>query len=313
MDLSHDLNDVRAFVKVVETASFTDAGRALGLSRSSVSRRINELEDALGVRLLHRTTRHVGVTESGQAFYSRCADALAAIDMAREAILAAQEEPAGHLRLTAPHDLGELISPLITSFIERYPRVTMTIELSQRMVDLVAEGFDVALRAGSLPHASLIARKLWGGRGGLYASCAYLAAHGTPTAPSDLVDHRLIALAADRAAGAAPITWALENERGQTETIRIKPAVRTNDPSIARRLARDGAGITFLPESTANHTSLATATPPNATPLTRVLPQWHFARKGGVYLVYPTSKHLSATVRAFRDHVLAMELTPFSS
>src|SRR5690606_30227513 len=149
------------------------------MPRSSVSRRIAQLEKRLGARLLHRTTRKLQLTDLGSAYFEQCARSLAEIDEAEQMVMAAQAIPRGRLKVTAPVDLGvNLLAPIITEFTQRYPEVFIEVELTQRVVDLVGEGFDLALRAGSMPDSTLVARRIAGGSRRLMASPEYLERRG---------------------------------------------------------------------------------------------------------------------------------------
>jgi DNA-binding transcriptional LysR family regulator len=300
--IDRDLNDIAVFVCVVEARSFTGAGTQLGVPRSTVSRRVAQLEKRLGVRLLHRTTRRIELTEVGTAFFEACSRSLASIDEAEQMVLAAQATPRGRLRVTAPVDVGvSYLAPLMTHYLERFPEVKVDVELTQRVVDLVGEGFDAALRAGSLPDSSLVARRIGFTTRRLYASPAYLAAHGEPHAPADLSNHNCI-LANDRRASP---TWKLVGPDGEVE-VPVSGSVNVNDFTFAKQAALAGAGIAFLP--------IFQCREEESTGRLRTVLSDYRSDQGGLYLVYPSAKHLSATVRAFRDFVLehADEL-PFSS
>ena len=223
--LDVDLNDIRVFVEVVKAQSFTGAGRALGMPRSTVSRRIAKLEKRLGARLLHRTTRRLQLTDIGSSYFERCAQSLSAIDDAEVEVRASQDTPRGRIRVTAPHDLGRHLAPVVRRVIGTYPDVTIDVELTQRMVDLVGEGFDLALRAASqMPDSSLIARRIGGGDALLYASPAYLAARGTPHDIGDLAAHDCLVLG-----GGRNHTWRLIKNG---EEITVPVSVRVNAGSL---------------------------------------------------------------------------------
>jgi DNA-binding transcriptional LysR family regulator len=289
MALDTDLNDILVFAKVVESRSFTAAGKLLGMPRSTVSRRITQLEKRLGVRLLQRTTRRLQLTDVGASYYELCRSALAAIDEAETLVKEAQATPRGHLRITAPHDIGGDFAPIVASFLCKHREVRIEFELTQRMVDLVGEGFDLALRATSaLPDSSLVARRLMHSRGGLYASEQYLERAGVPMSPGQLIDHACIALGPRRQR-----SWLLSNGSDEVDA-QINATMWVNDPGFASQCAAAHAGIALLPMSMEHRLQQ----------LVRVLPDWYPAIEGGVYVVYPSAKHLSATVRAFRDHLV---------
>lgn len=297
--LDLDLNDLQIFAKVVEAKSFTAAGKRLGVPRSTISRRIAALERRLGVRLLHRTTRKLELTDLGATFYERCAESLQMIAEAEAEMKAAQAVPRGRLRITAPHDLGRYLAPMVASFVRDHPQVRVEIELSQRVVDLIGEGFDLAVRAtASLPDSSLVARRIGGGRARLFASPAYLAERGVPSSPHDLRDHDCIVL------GIAATSLRLVCDGHDPVDIPVDGRVRVNDPVFARNAAVAGGGIALLPDFlVAEEERLGTLVP--------VLPANH-GFESSLYLVYPSAKHLSATLRAFRDHLIArFDTLPF--
>lgn len=287
-----DLNDIRVFVEVVKAQSFTGAGKVLGMPRSTVSRRIAKLERRLGARLIHRTTRRLQLTDIGSTYYDRCAQSLGGIDEAEAQVRASHDTPTGRLRLTAPHDLGRVLAPVVAKFIERHPEVTIDVELSQRMVDLVGEGFDLALRAAThLPDSSLIARRIGGGDASLFASPKYLAEHGTPKTICDLTKHTCLVLGSPH-----NHTWKLVKEGEDEATFPVEGRVYVNDPAFVRSLVASGAGVGLIPEFLACEMVAAGELVP-------VLAEYH-AVSAGLYVMYPSAKHLSATVRAFRDMLL---------
>src|SRR3954468_1318017 len=185
-----DLNHVAVFARVVELQSFTAAAKQLGLPKSSVSRTLSRLEDELGVRLLQRTTRKLHLTEAGQAYYERARVALTGLEEAASAATNLSAEPRGTVRLSAPADVGILnLGELVARFVRKYPLVHVEISFSSRFVDLVAEGFDLALRAGKMADSSLVARKIGSDALGIYASANYLRRRGRPKTLADLADH----------------------------------------------------------------------------------------------------------------------------
>lgn len=278
---------------MVEAGSFTGAGRSLGLPRSTVSRRIARLERRLGVRLLHRTTRRTSLTDVGASYYDRCAASLSQLEEAEAQVRAAQAAPRGLLRLTAPHDLGGHLAPVIAAFVARYPDVRVEADLTQRMVDLVGEGFDIAVRATSqLPDSTLIARSLAHGESRLFASPGYLAARGTPRKPADLSTHDCIVLGLAR----GQARWQLSDASSSVE-VAVRARLLTNDPSFARDAAIAGAGIAYLPAFLADAALRRGA-------LRSVLTGYR-SPASRLYVVYPSAKLLSATVRSFRDHLIA--------
>jgi DNA-binding transcriptional LysR family regulator len=187
-----DLNQVRAFVRVMEAGSFTAAARTLGLPKSSVSRRVSALEKSLRVRLLQRGTRKLVLTEAGRMYFERARAALGGLADANAAVTDMSREIAGPIRFTAANDNTGALAVLLAEFLERYPKVQIDVVLTPRRVDLVAEGFDLALRAGPLVDSTLVARRLGRNDHALFASPTYLRRAGTPRRVSDLASHRFV-------------------------------------------------------------------------------------------------------------------------
>lgn len=288
-----DLNEIAAFATVVEEGGFTAAAKKLGVPKSTVSRRVARLEDELGVRLLQRTTRKLGLTELGESYYQRVSQALRSLDQAQDELTEAQDRPRGLLRITAPPDFGiAYLGELVAAFNEQYPEVSVWVELSGRMVDLVAEGFDLALRAGVLRDSSLVARRIAAADGWLVASPGYLSKHGAPQTVDELLEHRCVVY--ERSGELRGLE--LEGPDGVV-TLSIRGRVSGNDFGFLRRALLSGAGIGLLPGFLCKD-DLAAGT------LARVLPDYKLP--GGVfYLVYPSARHLPAKARAFRDFVLS--------
>ena len=291
--LDTDLNDITVFAKVVEQKSFTAAGKLLGLPRSTVSRRVAKLERGLGVRLLHRTTRSLQLTDLGAAYYERCSHSLALLTEAESILKAAQVVPRGNLRITAPNDLGNLLAPLVASFLALHPEVRIGVELTQRKVDLVEEGFDLAVRATpSLPDSTLVARRLAWDEGRIFASPGYLERRGEPHSPQDLSTHECVLFAAQ----GSHSTWRLMRGQEMVE-VPVSGPINANDPTFCREAAVAGVGVVNLPSFLAQEAV-------RAGKLIPILSDYR-SSESSVWLVYPSAKHLSATVRAFRDHMVA--------
>jgi DNA-binding transcriptional LysR family regulator len=282
-----DLNAVTCFAKVVELESFRAAGAALGVPKSTVSRKVAELEDALGARLLERTTRRLRLTDAGRTYHQRVAPALDALGEAERALEEHSAEPSGPLKLTMTVEGGQaLLGAILAEYLTRYPQVRLQVELLDRRVDLVEEGFDLAIRAGALPDSSLIARRL-GSTGSLrvFASDQYLRERGTPKHPSELVDHRCMVMTGQ----GSPLVWAFQH-RGRPLSIKVRPYVEANSFALLAELVARGHGIARLPDYLAAELAgaqalrgiLDTFAPPR-------LP-WH--------VVYPSSRNLSPKVRA---------------
>lgn len=288
-----DLNHVTAFVRVVQDGSFTAAAKALGLPKSSVSRSIAQLEEDLGVRLLHRTTRKLSLTDAGTAFHDRVARALADIDEATSAASDLQRELRGLIRITAPLDLGVwAIAPIVARFVRKFPNVNIEARLSSRVVDLTSEGFDLAVRAGKLRDQSLIARRVGTLEMGLYASSRYLKRHPAPKTLDDLAKHDCIVLQTDQ----GPLKWNLRSEKGEERVIDPRGAISADDISFMKKAVLAAGGIALLP-------LFLCAREEQSGKLVRVLPSW---RLGGsdLHVVYPSARYVPQRVVAFRDYLV---------
>ncbi len=282
-----DLNDLVVFERVVSTGSFTAAAAAMSLGKSTVSERISRLEGTLGVRLLQRTTRSLRLTEDGAAFYARCQRILADVQDAEAALTQAGEVPRGTLRLTCPRLFAyAFLGPVITAFTTAWPEVSVDLVLAERSVDLVEEGFDLALRIGQLPDSSLVVRRLGAAPMVFVASPAYLETAG-PVLPSTLADHQLLGVGRD-----GPIQWPLCLD-GQIRPVPIDARIRVNSLVVARDLAMAGAGVAFLP-------TFLCAEPLARELLVPVLSA-HLPPPMAVNALYPSSRHLSPRVRVFLD------------
>jgi len=296
-DLKTDLNQLVIFAKVVETSSFTAAGRALGLPKSTVSRKVAQLEERLGVQLLQRTTRKLSLTEVGAAFYERCARISTEIHEAEQAVMHMDQDPRGLLRLTAPPELASaFLSEVINEYLLAYPEVDVELELTDRVVDMIDEGFDLSVRVGRLPDSSLIARKLGPVQRRLVGSPAYLARRGTPTSPSDLESHDLVVLGNPR----LNRTLELRNN-GREVVIAARPRLVVNSMGMLREAVLAGVGVGVLP-------AFKCAEDIEAGAMRSFLHDWT-GTEAAIHALYPTGRHLSAKVRSFLDY-LTQRLDP---
>jgi DNA-binding transcriptional LysR family regulator len=287
-----DLNLAHTFARVAEAQSFTAAARALGLPKSSVSRAVTRLEEHLGVRLVERTTRKLKLTDAGRAYYDSVSRGLAELACGVERVAELQGTPSGLVRLTAPLDSEETgIAEAILRFSELYPRIEVEVSLSNRRVDLIAEGFDLALRAGVLPDSSLVAKKIGSDPLWLFASPDYLARRGLPRRFADLARHSCVLF---RPRGDTA-TWKLSGPGG-TETVEVTGQLRTDDLTFTRRLMIGGAGIGLLPSQLA---AAAVA----AGQLRRVLPGYEVLGSS-LHVVMPSAKHLPRRVALLRDFLV---------
>lgn len=287
-----DLNKVAVFLRVVESQSFTAAAIALGVPKSTVSRSVAQLEEALGVRLLQRTTRKLSLTDAGVTYYERSSRALADLAEASAAVSDMQGTPRGTVRVTAPVDLGlGVLGEIIVRFVRRYPGIRVDLDLSARTVDLVAEGFDLALRAGRLGDSSLVARKIGAIAARLYATPVYLRRRGTPRSVADLASHDCV-LFRPRS---EKVEWQLAGPSG-VESVEVTGAIAANDLSFVQKMVLDGMGIGLVPW-------FLCARELERKQLVHVLPD--YASPGGsLNLVYPSSRHLPQRVALFRDFVI---------
>lgn len=286
-----DLNDIAVFAKVVETRSFTGAAEQLGLPKSTVSRKLAQLEERLGVRLVQRTTRKLALTDIGQAYYARCARIVADVAAAEQLVTDMQATPRGRVRMTAPVDIStQYLGTIITDFIALHPDVYVELEASDRVVDLIEEGFDVAVRFGQLPESTLIARRLCHIDGLLVASPAYLERRGTPETAEDLDEHERLLFTP----GPRTQSWVLQNDGAIYEFGR--PArFASNNVCAVHDAVLAGAGIAALVEFIVG-ADIAAGT------LVPVLPQWQM-RPTEVHAVYPARQNLPPRLSLFLDHL----------
>jgi DNA-binding transcriptional LysR family regulator len=292
-----DLNDILVFTKVVETRSFTGAAEQLGLPKSTVSRRLAQLEERLGVRLVQRTTRKLALTDIGQAYYERCAQIVADVGAAEQLVTDMQATPRGRVRLTAPIDIStRYLGAICAGFTGAYPDVTVDLEATDRVVDLIEEGFDLAVRFGALPESTLIARRLCKIGSLLVATPAYLARRGTPATVEELEEHdRVLFTPSPRVQ-----SWVLSQGEATYEFGR--PArFASNNIGAVHEAVLAGAGISVL-------TEFIVAADVSAGRLVPVLPDWH-SRSVDAHAVYPARQNLPPRLSLFLDH-LAQALDP---
>jgi DNA-binding transcriptional LysR family regulator len=285
------LDEIDAFCKVAAAGSLTQAARKLNIPKSTLSRAITRLEDATEVKLLQRSTRLVALTEEGRRFYEQVASHIAGIQDATSALRAYHEEPQGTLRLTMPPGpLHIFLSDVLLRFTTRYPRLSVEIDVSNRVVDLAAERFDCAIRATSrLREGTLVARKLGASELQLYAAPSYVARRGSPKNPDDLAQHDCVRFLL------AEGQWPIKGPEGLRDFI-FSGRLGTNDFELLHALVRSGAGIGPLPVMLATEDLLHGR-------LVRVLPDWS-QPAGNIYIVYPGGRHVPPKVAVFRDFVV---------
>jgi DNA-binding transcriptional LysR family regulator len=281
-----------AFVEVARWQSFAQAARHLDRHTSAVSRAVAALENRLGVRLLQRTTRRVTLSDAGRDYFKRCETLLAEFDGADAAVRDHAASLSGNLRVSAATGAGQtLFAPIVPEFLAAHPLVTLDLQLSNRYVDLVDEGYDLALRVGTLAADSrLVVRRLAPTRRVLLASPAYLERRGSPRTPQQLREHACLVLDI----GARPQRWTLARDRAHV-AIDVAGPLRSNNAFVLLRACRDGLGITLLPETVAGDDL-------RRRDLRRVLPGW-VSTEEGIYAVYPSARFIPAKVRAFVDFI----------
>ena len=286
-----DATDLLLFAKVAEAGSFSRAAERLHLPKSTLSRRITELENRLGERLLQRTTRKLSLSEFGLHILEHAQQISAEVEAATSLAQSRQAEPSGVLRVSMPGDLANLLlAPMLAQFVGQYPRIDLHIDLTPRRVDLIGENFDLALRTGELQDdATLVARRVWLYSPSLSAAPGYLAKAGMPQTPEDLVHHRTLRVLARQGRAA---DWVLQ--RGDEKYCSTAEHCTTiNSPELLVRLAMAGQGIVAAG-------SLFTAPFEDRGELVRVLPEWHLAPVS-VWAVYPSRRLLPSRTRVFLD------------
>jgi DNA-binding transcriptional LysR family regulator len=293
--MSGDLNEMLVFARVVQAGSFTAAAAALGMPKSTVSRKVAELEERLDARLLQRTTRKLSLTDVGRTYYEYCARIAADVDDAERAVSDLQGTPRGLLRVTAPINVA-FLGPIVSDYLERYPEVQLDLFCTGRAVDLVEERYDIGIRAGSLADSSLVARSLGRVSWFLVATPAYLKRRGSPKSPDDLAQHDLLFF------GSGSMSVALRLERGDSAAqLHIPARLLVSDMDILRSVVTAGQGIALLP-------AFLCVADLRARVLDRVLREWT-APATPVQVVYPSTRHISPKVKSFVEH-LQQRMTP---
>lgn len=240
------LNDMALFVEVVKARGFRHAAEAMGIPNSTVSRRINNLEKAVGLRLLHRTTRKIELTEAGQIYFDRCKRIVDEAKLAHEQLDSMLAQPTGVLRASLPVDFANIyLAPLLTEFARLYPGISFDFDLTPRLVDLVSEPFDIAIRMGNPANSTLIARQLASLRCYLYTSPRYIKEHGAPQNPTDLTNHQCIGFRTTKGG-----SWTLHNGKNPVE-VAVSGRFQLNSIGMIRNLASLDMGIAVLPEKIA--------------------------------------------------------------
>jgi len=290
-----DFNELYFFAQVVQRGSFTKAARAIGIPKSRLSRRVAELETRLGVRLLQRTTRRLSLTDIGSKYYEQCQAMLAAAHAAEQTVENLSSEPRGQLRVTVPLGVAQDIAVHLGKFLRAYPRIRMELVVTNRRIDLVEEGVDVALRVR--PRAeedpNLVTRHLHVSRALVVASPAFLERYPGLERPDDLRDLPALGFGTRT----STVHWAQVGPGGELSTVEIAPQFFSDDFFVLKYLALDGLGAALMPEVNCKQ-ELAQGT------LVPVLPGWQ-SDTGILHAVYPTTRGLSPVVRAFIDFLVA--------
>lgn len=289
-----NLNEIAAFVAVVDGGGFTAAERATGVAKTTLSRQVQRLEENLGVQLLARTTRSVVLTDAGRALYRRSASAMAELADAQRAALDVVAVPTGLLRVASMAGIDQLLGALVAELVRRHPQVRVEVAIQHRTASLVAEGFDVAIRSGFLDDSTLVARLLYTARLALACSHAYADTYGLPATPSDLPKHRLALFGPAAPRGLlrlrGPDGW---------EEVRVEPLLTVNSFDVVAAMIGSGDAIGLVERAAAAQSDVEWI---------GVLPDYEIAPGAGVYAVYPASTHLTPKVRAFVD--LMVEMVP---
>jgi len=286
------LDGMAVFVAVINSGSFKAAAESLGHSTSYISKEVTRLEKRLGSRLLNRTTRTISLTDAGRAYYERCQQIVIDAENATRSVSQLQDEPRGMLRVNAPTSFGtrHLLEHL-SAFLHRYPEVNLEIEFNDRIIDVVAEGYDVVIRVGKVRNSNLIARAFTRSKTVVIASPEYLRQHGTPATAADLEDHHCITYSLEP----NPLTWTFRKADAQ-EQVQLSSRALCNNAEIMVALACAGIGIARMPLFTCNREV--------ETGSLKIILQDYEQPEYGVYAVYPHRQYLTAKVRVFVDYLV---------
>lgn len=284
---------INAFVHAAELSSYAAAARVLGISPSAIAKSVARLEDSLGVRLFHRTTRSIGLTEEGHVFYERCKFILDEIRNTRNMITETRATPRGKLHVSVPQIFGHsLLMPLLPKFLAQFPDLQLDIDFEDRVVDLIAEGIDVAVRSGELADNRLVGRKLGEQYFVVCASPAYIKAHGLPVTPADLLDQYCIHFKYPSSGRIA--AWSFVKPY---ENLDLPRNLIFNNTHAGLRAAVDGLGVAHLPVYVAEEAFQQGL-------LTPLLSDYMLPL-GAMSLIWPSNRHLSPKVRAFSDFIIS--------
>lgn len=284
------LSAMRTFRTVVETGGFSAAARRLGLSKAAVSKQVAELEAHFGTALLQRTTRRLNATDAGRRYFENCVRLLDELNEIEAEVRSSQAEPSGRLRVSAPINFGNaVLGPVICAIAQRYPKLEIQVELNDRFVDLIEEGFDVALRIRTnLPDSSLIARRISRITRSVCAAPSYLKRMGTPKSPEELKDHTCLIYTLST----SPYDWKFLSGN-KSVTVRVAGGIQSNNGQFLTSFLHAGMGIGFLPDFTVGDDIRAGRLKP-------ILENYQ-TEAHDLYLVYPANRHQSPKLRAFMD------------
>lgn len=283
-----NIEHLKLFVRIASTNNISMAGQELGLSPAVASSHISKLEEGLGVRLIHRTTRKVSLTEEGTSLLPHAQEVLASVEAARSSVGAGESSPSGILRVSAPASFGRLhMMPALKGFMDRYPDLTVDFRFSDSIIDLVEGGFDVAIRDAELKDSSLIARKLASDRRIVCASPDYLLAHGEPRHPSELPQHQCVHIM-------GLDTWHFSDADGQL-SIKTQGRFRTDNGDAMRDATIDGIGISM-------NSTWSVYQALRSGDLVEILKDYPLVSEAAIWVVYPSSRLIAPKVRAFIDY-----------
>lgn len=286
-----DLKRMVIFTHVVESGSFSGAARRLGIAKSAISKHVSQLEQNIGVRLLHRTTRSLSLTDVGETYFQNCVRLKTVLEEAKQCTRALQDEPRGMLRISCPSSFGiEHITPLLNTFLQQYPELNAELLLDDNVVDMTKSGIDLAIRVGWLPDSSLRARKLKDTPRLLCASPDYIERMGLPEKPQDLIQHEWVIFTLLP----TPHHYTFTKNK-KSKDIKIKGRIKTNNGNAVRTLLLEGAGISGLSD-------FLVAKDLKKGTLIHLLPDYHIA-EAGIYAVYQNQKLQQAKVRKFIDFI----------
>lgn len=285
-------DELLVFVRVVQAGSIRGAAALLGMPKSTVGRKLLTLEEQLEARLLQRSTRKLGLTDVGRLYYDHAVRIVAEIENAERAVRSQHETPRGLLRVTAPVNVA-FLGPILSAYLVRYPEVRLELLASARRVDLIEERFDVAIRTGHLADSTLVARTLGAIEWILVATPGYLEKRGRPTKPADLESHDCLLFGSSSSVSL--------QRQGITEEIAVPAKLLVTDLDVLQAALEDGLGIALVPAFLCERAL-------HARGLEHVLPEWS-PPSTPVHVVYPSTRHLSPTVRSFLDH-LQERMTP---